>query len=346
MKATDRRAQILEVAAQEFADGGLRGASIDAIARAAGITQPYVFRIFGSKKALFLEVVAGSFTQLTDSMRAAADGETGLEALAAMGARYNALLADRTALQLQLQAYAACGDPEVREAVRGHLAELWDTVAATTGLDAVTIKTFLAFGMLLNTNAALDLAEVDAGWARGIGPGSGRAWSVPSPAAPTDEPPGRHASHRPGSVGTPVAAHRAGADRAARGRGGQPRCAPDHQRGRRLRRLAGCGPVDADRHPALGRGGHPAPRPARRRASSPYGDARHAGRGHRGQRVHGAAGLVRAAGRRPCRPGRRPRSGPAAHGHRPRHLRPAPRSERDRHGLGGDDGRDRGRLPA
>src|SRR5262249_9521640 len=134
----------------------------------AGITQPYVFRIFGNKKALFLEVVAASFDQLVDSMRAAAGDATGLDALAAMGARYNALLADRTALQLQLQAYAACGDAEVREAVRGHLARLWGTVAVTTGLDAVTVKTFLAYGMLLNTNAALGLAEVDTRWARGI----------------------------------------------------------------------------------------------------------------------------------------------------------------------------------
>lgn len=168
MRAADRRSQVLSAAAHEFADGGLRGASIEAIARTAGITQPYVFRIFGSKKALFLEVVAASFTQLADNLRAAAEGRTGLDALAAMGARYNALLADRTALQLQLQAYAACADPEVREAVRSHLAHLWDTVATTTGLDAVTVKTFLAFGMLLNTNAALDLAEVDARWARGI----------------------------------------------------------------------------------------------------------------------------------------------------------------------------------
>jgi AcrR family transcriptional regulator len=168
MSASTRRAQILEIAAQEFAEGGLRGASIEAIARIAGITQPYVFRIFGSKKALFLEVVAGSFTQLTTSMQTAAGNETGLDALAAMGARYNALLADRTALQLQLQAYAACGDPEVREAVRRHLAALWETVATTTGLDPVTVKTFLAFGMLLNTNAALGLAEVDTRWARGI----------------------------------------------------------------------------------------------------------------------------------------------------------------------------------
>lgn len=168
MSSTDRRTQVLAVAAQEFADGGLRGASIEAIARAAGITQPYVFRIFGSKKALFLEVVADSFDQLVGSMQAAAVGATGLDALSAMGARYNALLVDRTALQLQLQAYAACGDPEVREAVRDHLAHLWNTVAGTTGLDAVTVKTFLAYGMLLNTNAALGLAEVDTRWARGI----------------------------------------------------------------------------------------------------------------------------------------------------------------------------------
>jgi len=101
-------------------------------------------------------------------MQAASTELGGLDALAAMGTRYNAMLADRTALQLQLQAYAACGDPEVRDAVRVHLADLWGTVAETTRLDPVTVKTFLAFGMLLNTNAALALAEVDTRWARGL----------------------------------------------------------------------------------------------------------------------------------------------------------------------------------
>jgi AcrR family transcriptional regulator len=168
MRTADRRAQVLACASTEFAEGGLRGASIEAIAHDAGITQPYVFRLFGSKKALFLEVVAESFTQLGHSMREAAGAATGLEALAAMGARYNAMLADRTALQLQLQAYAACNDAEVRDAVRDHLATLWDTVSITTRLDAVTVKTFLAYGMLLNTNAAVGLAEVDKGWARGL----------------------------------------------------------------------------------------------------------------------------------------------------------------------------------
>jgi AcrR family transcriptional regulator len=168
MDAATRRTQIQEIAAREFAEGGLRGASIESIAREAGITQPYVFRIFGSKKALFLEVVSGSFSQLTEGMLTAAKGQSGLDALAAMGARYNALLADRTALQLQLQAYAACGDPEVRTAVRRHLGTLYDSVADTTGLDPVAVKTFLAYGMLLNTNAALSLTEVETRWARGL----------------------------------------------------------------------------------------------------------------------------------------------------------------------------------
>jgi hypothetical protein len=85
-----------------------------------------------------------------------------------MGAQYYELLADRTTLLLQLQGFAACGDSEVRELVRTRLAHLWDTVASATGLDPVTVKTFLAFGMLLNNVAAVDIAGLDAPWATGV----------------------------------------------------------------------------------------------------------------------------------------------------------------------------------
>ena len=51
-------------------------------------------------------------------------------------------------------------------AVRDSFGRLWQAVADVTQLDPVTVKTFLAFGMLLNTSAALDLAEVDEPWAR------------------------------------------------------------------------------------------------------------------------------------------------------------------------------------
>jgi AcrR family transcriptional regulator len=159
---------VLGVAAGEFANHGLHGASIEAIAREAGITQAYVFRMFGTKKALFVELVGAAFDRFTDGMTEAAAGSEGLAALAKMGAQYYELLADRTTLLLQLQGFAACGDSEVRDLVRTRLAHLWDTVTSATGLDPVTVKTFLAFGMLLNNVAAVDIANLDAPWATGV----------------------------------------------------------------------------------------------------------------------------------------------------------------------------------
>ena len=168
MSGTERRSQVMGIAAVEFADRGLHGASIEAIAREADITQAYVFRMFGTKKALFLELVGAAFDDFSDAMAEAAADARGLDALALMGARYYASLADRTTLLLQLQGFAACGDAEVRDLVRARLGRMWDTVAGTTGLDPVTVKSFLAFGMLLNNMAALDVDEVDEPWAAGV----------------------------------------------------------------------------------------------------------------------------------------------------------------------------------
>lgn len=171
MRGADRRAQVLEIAAREFAQHGLHGASIETIAREAGITQAYVFRMFGTKKALFLELVTTAFDRVSEGMLAAgnpATTRTGLDALSRMGARYYDQLENRTSLLLQLQGFAACGDPEVQTAVRGRLRHMWQVVADTTGLDAVTVKSFLAFGMLLNAGAAIDVDQVDEPWADGI----------------------------------------------------------------------------------------------------------------------------------------------------------------------------------
>jgi AcrR family transcriptional regulator len=168
MSGSDRRQQILRIAAEAFAGGGLHGTSTELIARRAEITQAYIFRMFGTKKALFLEVMVAAFDRMTEGMRDAAGAETGRDALAMMGAQYNDMLADRTSLLLQLQGFAACGDSEVRDAVRDSFGRMWQMVAETTGLDAVTIKAFLAFGMLLNNGAALQIAELDEPWASGV----------------------------------------------------------------------------------------------------------------------------------------------------------------------------------
>lgn len=168
MSGPERRQQVLRIAAEEFAHGGLRGASIEAIARRAEITQAYIFRMFGTKKALFLELVVGAFDRLVEAMRDAADGETGLGALTRMGAQYYEMLADRSSLLLQLQGFAACGDTEVRDAVRDSFGRMWQTIAEISGRDPVTIKAFLAFGMLLSNGAALQVDELDEPWAQGV----------------------------------------------------------------------------------------------------------------------------------------------------------------------------------
>ena len=168
MTAAERRAQILAIAAQEFAIGGLHGTSTETIARRAEITQAYVFRLFGSKKNLFIQVVTAAFDQLIDGMRDAAGERSGIAALSEMGRTYDELLADRTALLLQLQGFAAASEPEVRDAVRDRFSQMWSLVSEKTGLDPVTVKSFLAFGMLLNNGAALEVRGTDEPWAHGV----------------------------------------------------------------------------------------------------------------------------------------------------------------------------------
>jgi AcrR family transcriptional regulator len=168
MSGRERRSQVLGIAAGEFASHGLHGASIEAIAHEAGITQAYVFRMFGTKKALFLELVGAAFDRFSYGMSQAAASTRGLSALALMGAEYYRSLADRTTLLLQLQGFAACGDIEVRDVVRARVARMWDTVSDTSGLDPVTVKSFLSFGLLLNIAAALDVDELDEPWAKGV----------------------------------------------------------------------------------------------------------------------------------------------------------------------------------
>src|SRR5882724_4225849 len=105
----ERREDILDAAMTVFASDGLKGASTDEIARVAGISQPYVFRLFGTKKELFMAVVARCFRMTLEVFQRAAEGKRGEEALEAMGKAYvEELLPDRTFLRSQMQAYAAC----------------------------------------------------------------------------------------------------------------------------------------------------------------------------------------------------------------------------------------------
>jgi AcrR family transcriptional regulator len=164
MPAAERRELVLDAAVAEFAVHGLAGTSTEDVARRAGISQPYLFRLFPTKKALFLELVDRCFRRVRDTFIAAAGDQTGDEALAAMGDAYERLLDDRVLLRLQMQAYAACDDPEIRAATRAGFKKLWELVERLTGLPFQTVVDFFAVGMLMNVAAAMDLPSVDERW--------------------------------------------------------------------------------------------------------------------------------------------------------------------------------------
>src|SRR3954469_11409015 len=64
LSADERRADIVEAAVKAFAAGGLHGTSTEDVARLAGVSQPYLFRLFGTKKDLFLAAVDRSFSRI------------------------------------------------------------------------------------------------------------------------------------------------------------------------------------------------------------------------------------------------------------------------------------------
>src|SRR5262249_25819819 len=149
--AKARREDVIAAAIPEFGAAGLEGTSVERIASRAGISQPYVFRLFGTKKALFLAAYESCSKRIIPAFtEAASEAEPAPGAvLEALGRAYVALLTDRDKLQLQLQAYAACGDPDVRAAVCRMYGAIYETVARLSGAEPETLRRFFATGMLL-----------------------------------------------------------------------------------------------------------------------------------------------------------------------------------------------------
>lgn len=164
MTAKDRREQVLGAAMPVFARGGYEGTSTEDVARAAGVSQPYLFRIFSTKKALFIELVERGFERVSHAFDEASEGLSGDDSLQAMAAAYGRLLVDRDLLLIQMHAYAASGDPEIRTTTRRCFRELWAHVAVLSGLASEDLTDFFSHGMLLNVIAALDASDIGESW--------------------------------------------------------------------------------------------------------------------------------------------------------------------------------------
>ncbi len=165
--ADARRDAIIDAASVAFVVSGLHGTSTETIARRAGISQPYIFRLFGSKKELFLAALERVYDRIASTFKAAADATDG-DVLETMGHAYKTLLTGRDELFLLLQAFATSSDQEVRAVARDRYAALCRMAAATSGTDEEALRQFFAYGMLLTVAAAIDLPHLvgmgEEGW--------------------------------------------------------------------------------------------------------------------------------------------------------------------------------------
>jgi AcrR family transcriptional regulator len=156
----ERREHVIAAAVSEFARNGYHGASTAAIAKRAGISQPYIYALFPSKRDLFLAANRHVADNIRRRFVEAAHGVTDpAERLELMGESYMGLLESREEILMQLQGYSAALDPDIQKDVRRCFMDLFDEVERVTGASRAEVSQFMSAGMLLNVVAALDLPE-------------------------------------------------------------------------------------------------------------------------------------------------------------------------------------------
>ena len=172
MSASERRHDVIRAAVVEFAFRGFYGTSTAAIAERVGVSQPYLFRLFPDKKAIFVAALVRSAEDTRLAFERAADGvEDGERAWRVMADAYAQLISTRPeTLLMQMQAYVtvaaaeAQGDDLIGEVVRAGWMRIWETVYQRLGADADKAASFFACGMLGNTLAAIGLSSGAGRW--------------------------------------------------------------------------------------------------------------------------------------------------------------------------------------
>jgi AcrR family transcriptional regulator len=157
LSAAERTEQIVCAAVTAFSSNGYAGTTTDDVARLAGVSQPYVVRLFRSKQRLFVAALEHACGRIETAFR-----ESGATDLAGLGDAYDLLLAHREVLCMLLHGFAASADPDVGAVVRARFGRIYETIRELTGAEPRDVTGFLATGMLLTVMSAM----------RAIGPGA------------------------------------------------------------------------------------------------------------------------------------------------------------------------------
>jgi len=166
--AEERREAVLEAGMDVFADRGFLGTPTSDVAKAAGISQAYLFRLFPTKAELAVAVAQRSNERIYEAFAAAAARAKaqGAETLVVMGQAYGELLADRRMLMIQIHQHAAAASmPEIAELSRRSFGELFALVQRESGASDEQVHAFFATGMLLNVMASIGATDEDGHWA-------------------------------------------------------------------------------------------------------------------------------------------------------------------------------------
>jgi len=139
LTAAERGEEVLEAAVLAFGASGYAGTKTDEIARLAGVSQPYVIRLFGTKQQLFLATVQRVCNRIEQAFRDAADQQADL---ASLGQAYSALMTERELLVVLLHGFAASGEPAIGDVVRERFGGIYRLVRELTGASAEDARTF------------------------------------------------------------------------------------------------------------------------------------------------------------------------------------------------------------
>ncbi|MDM4719351.1 TetR/AcrR family transcriptional regulator [Micromonospora sp. WMMA1363] len=173
--AEERRQDVLSTAIGAFASRGYFGTTTVDVAKRAGISQAYLYRLFPDKESLFAAVVERAFERIRDSISkgaASARSASPEVVLAAMADAYAMLIRDQDLLLVQMHAQcAAVSVPEVRRAVRDGYARLVEYARSVSGGSEEQVQEFVARGALCNLVVTMGAEDLDAPWARTLAAG-------------------------------------------------------------------------------------------------------------------------------------------------------------------------------
>ena len=149
LPAAERREQMLKAASIVFGERGYAGTTTDAVAKAAGVSQAYIVRTFGSKENLFAETAGRAVDKTIDVFRTAAQGvENPQELLREMGHAYVKLVADRGILLTMMHLFTMGHHERFGQIARDEFMRIYRVLHHEIGMSPKATEKFLAKGML------------------------------------------------------------------------------------------------------------------------------------------------------------------------------------------------------